>query len=110
MKNPLYLCFIKSKKEIMNTATQILNQLGGNKFIAMTGATCFSDGNTLIAKFKGSKIANIMYITLKENDLYDVKICKFRGLDVKPVKEVCGAYAEMLKNIFEQTTGLKTSL
>jgi hypothetical protein len=93
----------------MNTATTILNQLGGNKFIAMTGATCYSDGNTLISKFKGSKVANIMYVTLNENDTYDVKLCKFRGLDVKTIKEVTGAYAEMLKPIFEGTTGLKTS-
>ena len=94
----------------MTTATTILNQLGGNKFIAMTGATCYSDGNTLISKFKGSKVANIMYVTLNENDTYDVKLCKFRGLDVKTIKEVTGAYAEMLKPIFEGTTGLKTSL
>ena len=93
----------------MTTATTILNQLGGNKFIAMTGATCYSDGNTLISKFKGSKVANIMYVTLNENDTYDVKLCKFRGLDVKTIKEVTGAYAEMLKPIFEETTGLKTS-
>jgi hypothetical protein len=93
----------------MTTATTILNQLGGNKFIAMTGATCYSDGNTLISKFKGSKVANIMYVTLNENDTYDVKLCKFRGLDVKTIKEVTGAYAEMLKPIFEGTTGLKTS-
>jgi hypothetical protein len=93
----------------MNTATTILNQLGGNKFIAMTGATCYSDGNTLISKFKGSKVANIMYVTLNENDTYDVKLCKFRGLDVKTIKEVTGVYAEMLKTIFEGTTGLKTS-
>jgi len=93
----------------MTKATTILNQLGGNKFIAMTGATCYSDGNTLISKFKGSKIANIMYVTLNENDTYDVKLCKFRGLDVKTIKEVTGAYAEMLKPIFEGTTGLKTS-
>jgi hypothetical protein len=75
----------------------------------MTGATCYSDGNTLISKFKGSKVANIMYVTLNENDTYDVKLCKFRGLDVKTIKEVTGAYAEMLKPIFEGTTGLKTS-
>ena len=93
----------------MTTATTILNQLGGNKFIVMTGATCYSDGNTLISKFKGSKVANIMYVTLNENDTYDVKLCKFRGLDVKTIKEVTGAYAEMLKPIFEGTTGLKTS-
>jgi hypothetical protein len=50
-----------------------------------------------------------MYVTLNENDTYDVKLCKFRGLDVKTIKEVTGAYAEMLKPIFEGTTGLKTS-
>ena len=94
----------------MNTATTILNQLGGNKFIAMTGATCYSDGDTLVSKFKGSKIANIMYITLNEMDLYDVKICKFKGLDMKVVNEVKGAYSDMLKVIFEKSTGLRTSL
>lgn len=96
----------------MNTATEILNQLGGNKFIAMTGASVYSDNNgqTLVAKFKGSRVANIMYITLNSMDLYDVQICKFRGLDVKVVKEVSNAYNDMLKNIFETTTGLRTSL
>ncbi len=94
----------------MTTANEILNQLGGNKFIAMTGVTCYSDGNTLVCKFKGSKVANIMYVTLNENDLYDVKICKFKGMDIKSVKEVNGAYSDMLKPLFEKTTGLRASL
>jgi len=94
----------------MKTTNEILKQLGGNKFIAMTGATCYSDGNTLISKFKGSRVANIMYITLNENDLYNVKICKFKGMDIKTVKEVIGAYADMLKPLFEKTTGLRISL
>ena len=94
----------------MTIANEILNQLGGNKFIAMTGAACYSDGNTLVAKFKGSRVANIMYVTLNEMDTYDVKICKFKNLDVNVVKEVKGAYSDMLKSIFENTTGLRTSL
>lgn len=101
----------------MNTSTitpanEILNQLGGNKFIAMVGATCYSDnnGNTLIVKFKGSKVANIMHITLNSMDTYDVKISKFRGLEMKLVKETLGAYDDMLRKIFEETTGLYTSL
>jgi len=92
------------------TPTTILNQLGGRKFLSMTGATCYADGQTLVSKFKGSKVANIMYVTLNENDTYDVKICKFKGMDVKTVKEVNGAYADMLVTIFEKTTGLRTSL
>lgn len=94
----------------MTTAQTILQQLGGSKFVAMTGATCFSDGNTLIAKFKGSRIANIMYVTLNSMDTYDVKIGKFRGLEFKPVKQIAGAYSDMLRPIFEETTGLYTSL
>lgn len=94
----------------MSVANQILNQLGGNKFIAMTGATCYSDGNTLVSKFKGSKVANIMYVTLNENDLYDVQICKFKGLDVNVISETLNVYAEMLKSIFEKETGLRASI
>ena len=94
----------------MNTADQILAQLGGRKFIAMTGAVCFRDGETLIAKFKGSRIANIMYVTLNSLDTYDVKICKFKGLDVKTIKEESNVYAEDLRRFFENTTGLATSL
>ena len=97
-------------KNKMTIASQILQQLGGNKFIAMTGATCYSDGNTLVAKFKGSKIANIMYVTLNSMDTYDVKFCKFRGLDVKTIKEISGVYSDMLKPLFESTTFLRTSL
>jgi len=94
----------------MKAAQQILTQLGGNKFIAMTGATCYADGNTLVSKFKGSKVANIMYVTLNDLDLYDVKICKYRGLNINTIKEVSNAYADMLKPLFESTTGLRTSL
>ena len=100
----------KQTNKKMTIASQILQQLGGNKFIAMTGATCYSDGNTLVAKFKGSKIANIMYVTLNSMDTYDVKFCKFRGLDVKTIKEISGVYSDMLKPLFESTTFLRTSL
>lgn len=94
----------------MTTASNILHQLGGNRFIAMTGATCFSDNNKLIVKFKGSQSANLMHITLNSMDTYDVEIMKFRGLNIKTIKKVEGAYSDMLRPIFEQTTGLRTSL
>ena len=90
--------------------SETLKQLGGNKFITMTGSTCFSDGNTLIVKFKMCRTANIMYITLNDNDLFDVKICKFRGMEVKTVAEMTDAYSDMLRPFFTETTGLRTSL
>ena len=92
------------------TAMTIYQQLGGNKFVAMTGATLMANGNTLIVKFKGSRIANIMYVTLNSMDLYDIKICKYRKLDVKVIEEVKDAYNDMLCPIFERVTGLYTSL
>ena len=90
----------------------IVKQLGGNRFAAMTGAQFIADGeNTLIVKFRGSREANIMYITYQPGaDLYDLKIAKYRGLNVKTVKEVEGCYEDMLIPIFEKTTGLCTSL
>ena len=98
---------------VMTTAAHtILKQLGGNKFIAMIGATCFinNNGQTLVVKFKGSPIANIMYVTLNGYDLYDVKICKYRGTDIKVVHEVENAYCDMITTIFTKTTKLYTRL
>lgn len=94
----------------MNATQQILQQLGGNKFIAMTGATCYSDNNTLVVKFKGSKIANIMYITLNENDLYDVRICKYVNMDIVTKYSETNIYSDSLLPIFESVTKLRTSL
>ena len=61
-------------------------------------------------KFKGSRVANIMYITLNSMDLYDVKICKYRNLEVKVVDEIENCYNDDLVPFFEKTTGLRTSL
>lgn len=94
-----------------NITTEILRQLGGNKFCAMTGAKCYSDGeNTLVVKFKGSRNANIMYVTLNSLDLYDIKICKYSKLNIKTIKELNNAYNDMLVPFFEETTGLYTKL
>lgn len=90
--------------------TQTIQQLGGNRFAAMTGASFFSDGNTLIVKFKGSRIANIMYITLNSMDLYNVKICKYSGMNVKTISEVENYYSDMLQPHFTSVTKLNTSL
>ncbi len=99
----------------MQVQKEIISQLGGNQFIAMTGANCFADGdNTLVVKFKGCKIANIMYITLNSLDLYDMRIAKFTTAkykttvtDVASFNSVC---CEDLRPIFERTTKLRTSL
>jgi len=101
---------MNNEQQQQNILQGIIQQLGGNKFAAMTGATFMSDGNTLITKFKGSRVANIMYITLDPSDTYTVRFCKYRGLNVKEIKNMSGIYSGMLCPIFEKTTGLKTSL
>ena len=54
----------------MKAANIILEQLGGNKFIAMTGAKNFvSDGNTLRMTLpKNRSKANRLYVTLDATD------------------------------------------
>ena len=56
----------------MTVANTILEQLGGNKFIAMTGAKNFlSDGNTLRMTLpKNRSKANRLYVTLDTTDTY----------------------------------------
>lgn len=102
----------RAAKNDSGAAETILQQLGGNKFIAMTGATVMKDdnGNTLRVKFKGSPKANIMWVTLNSMDLYDITIAKYRGDNVKVVAKLENAYSDMLVDFFERTTGLRTSL
>lgn len=94
----------------MKTQT-IIDQLGGKMFALMTGATFLRNGeNQLIVSFKGCKIANIMYITLDADDTYTVSFAKYRGMNIKTIKEVSGVYVDMLKKLFTDTTSLYTSL
>ena len=102
---------MKNSQEVAQT---ILNQLGGGRFVMMTGAhnlSCSDDKcGTLMLKFKGSKVANYLKISLTAMDLYDVEFGKIWGGKYKVVKEVSGYYNDMLVKLFEETTGLYTSL
>lgn len=91
----------------------ILEQLGGNKFVAMTGARDFiNTGNGLsfrIPKIPGSKISHVR-ITLN-NDLYDVEFLSIRGFKAPvTVSSHTGVYAENLASLFSQQTGFALSL
>lgn len=94
----------------------IYRQLGGGRFVAMTGAKDFiADENTLIFKLRRGSAKNginIVRITLNSMDLYDVKFQKYnyKTYDITDIKEYNNIYADQLKEIFEETTGLYTSL
>jgi hypothetical protein len=100
------------KKNKMQTATTILNQLGGNKFIVMTGSKNFINlGNGLQMKLTRNK-ANAQYLSIELNsmDLYDLKFYSVSGIQLKMKNEINGVYCDQLKSIFTDVTGLYVSL
>lgn len=96
------------------TANEILRQLGGNKFIAMTGANGFSYNNNsltfMIGKNKGKYKA--ISITLNPLDLYDIDFIKQKRLPLlEVIKEtIKNVYVENMLEIIENKTGLDTRL
>jgi hypothetical protein len=93
----------------MNTiAKTILQQLGGDRFIRMTGAKHFTaDDQSLTFKLASSRIGKYIKITLNGTDLYDIDFITGKGYKVNTIKDV---FAENLTAILEQSTGLYFSL
>jgi hypothetical protein len=93
-------------------AKEILNQLGGNRFIAMTGAKNLIDGGKYLAlKLPRAKDSiNYVKITLTSMDLYDIEFGRIRANQYKVVKKVDGVYNDQLQSIFTKVTGLYTRL
>ncbi len=101
----------------LEVAQTILQQLGGNRFVAMTGArNLLQDGPALnFALGRGAKDGiNAVKIEYHHgSDTYTVRFAKLgRAPSFKftVVRELEGIEASQLRGIFEQTTGLATSL
>ena len=107
-----------------SVAETILQQLGWNRFIAMTGAKDFvADTNSLRFKIpkNGSK-ANYCKITLEPTDLYTVEFIKFTPSRFysktftysepkwETLKTYGGIDAMQLVSVFESYTKLYTHL
>lgn len=106
---------MNNNKQIAET---ILEQLGGRKLIAMTGAHSFTaDTNCLIFKLprngNAKHIAGVK-ITLTPADDYTVEFFKFQtkaGItSVVTVARQEGIYCDQLQETFETETGLLTCL
>ena len=98
----------------INIAMEIYNQLGANRFSAMTGAKNFVDcGNALSFKLPRSK-NGINYVKIKLNsmDLYDIEFGKIANKckGYKVVNTVSDIYNDQLQSIFTENTGLYTRL
>jgi hypothetical protein len=94
-------------------AETILQQLGGNKMIAMTGAHSLVAGqDSLQFKIKANAKdrINCLIIRLDSSDTYTVEFHSIRGTSFKLVDSQDMVYAEDLKRMIEGRTGLYLSL
>ena len=99
----------------MNATTEtILNQLGGRKFLAMTGAKnlLVSDDKLqfqLPARFALNGITAV-WVKLEANDTYTLTFWKIRGIKCDVVATVEDVYCDNLRAIFTEYTGLDCTL
>ena len=104
-----------STEEDRQIAQTIIQQLGGQRFLVMTGAKNLAYGakelHFRLPKAKGG--INSVVIKLTPMDTYEVKFYKIGRSPSFTVTEVSShddVYADNLTAIFESETGLATSL
>ena len=110
-----YMKVKESVNERLNQsqAKTLLRQLGGNKFIMMTGAKQMSIGKNGLTMKIGRNSKSITHVAIdldRGKDLYIMKFIRVRKGIPKVVKQYDGIYADNLNNIFEKETGLYTRL
>lgn len=98
----------------MQVANTILQQLGGNRFLVMTGAkNLLGDEKSLHFKV-GRNDAKVTHVRITFNglDLYDVEFFRVaqRGLKVETLSSEHNVHVENLRDVFTAGTGLATSL
>jgi len=82
---------------------EVIKQLGGGRFIAMTGAKDFFIGpKGVVFKIgRNSKGVNYVRINLNSMDTYDVEYLSVRNYKEKVKSKAKGIYADMLRDSFE---------
>jgi hypothetical protein len=104
----------------MRVCDIILQQLGGNKFIASTGAKELI-GDNKVLQFgigRGAKSGiNKVRITLTPTDTYDIEFGKYSRPGINKsgefvggyttIKHIEGIYADVLQEVFERHTGFR---
>jgi len=97
-------------------ATTILEQLGGNTFIAMTGAKHLLHGTSELQFHLPARTAkdgiNAVRIELLPNDSYKMGFYKIRsrGLKIDVIASHENVPAEALRSLFTRETGLDCTL
>ena len=96
---------------IIEVGKTILQQLGGHRFIAMTGARNFlAFENGLAFRIPTRNGANAIKIKLTPMDVYTMEFTRIRGTMLTTIAELNDLYAEDLQNAFTTHTGLDTHL
>lgn len=116
----------RKKEVIIMVAQTILNQLGGNRFVAMTGAKNFValENGIKFSIGRNASKANTVKITLNGLDLYDIEFIKFTPFKISVNHKTCAVttreekteivktyndcYCDMLQEVFTSVTGLHT--
>lgn len=100
----------------MSIAQTILQQLGGRRFVTMTGAKdLLGSENSLLfrlpERFALNGI-NKVRVTLDRMDTYTITFlkCNFRKHEFQIVAEHTDIYFDQLQAVFTEVTGLDTSL
>lgn len=104
---------VQEKPDNQVVAKEILSQLGGSKFIAMTGSYNFtSDPCALCMCLRANKSrCKWLKVTLTAMDTYSMEfMAPKRGGGIVTLHEFHGVYAEMLRPNFTLVTGFDTSL
>lgn len=108
----------------MNVAETILCQLGGGRFVAMTGAynLCSHEDTLSMSLPRNKSRANQLHIQYTPNDFYTMKFIYYRpprlvkkSLILLPeelayIAVYEGLYCDQLCDLFTEVTGLYTSL
>ena len=92
----------------------IMRQLGGPKFVVMTGAKDFVATSESCIQFKfgrgAANKANAVRISLAGDDTYSVEFFNLRGAKSTLISEHEGVYADGLARLFTEQTGMAVSL
>jgi hypothetical protein len=99
----------------MAVADIILQQLGGNRFLAMTGAKNLvgTEDSLLFRLPRNEKRINHVRVRLTPADTYTVtfwNIGRGRDLSMEIIEEAENIYADNLQSLFTSATGLETHL
>lgn len=104
----------KGDGDRLPVAAMILEQLGGRRFLAMTGAkNLVGSEDSLMFQLPASLVkdrGNKLTITLSPMDTYTLTLYRIRGTDAEVVATEEDVYAEDLQAAFTRVTGLDTQL